>query len=186
MSYKVILVGDSGVGKSSLVNRWIQGTFEVNMSQTIGAAFFCQHISIENQQVVKLHIWDTAGQERFHSLTPMYLKGAHIALLCFEFPDMQYLLRHIRNIRIANDKVHIMLIATKIDNPENDKSFSPVIQYAEKHNLPLFYTSAYTGRGVNEVFFVAATHCYENFLEELSNSMILIDNQSVKDSSCPC
>ena len=80
---KLVLLGDSSVGKSSLVNRFALDSFDAHLPNTIGAAFISkEHTS--NGRTAKFEIWDTAGQERYQSLTPMYYRNAKVALVCFD------------------------------------------------------------------------------------------------------
>ena len=81
--YKLVLLGESAVGKSSLVLRFCRNTFSSNLESTIGAAFLTQTISL-SQDLMKFEIWDTAGQERYHSLAPMYYRGAHAAVVVYD------------------------------------------------------------------------------------------------------
>ncbi|RDX78597.1 Ras-related protein RABF2b, partial [Mucuna pruriens] len=77
---KLVLLGDMGAGKTSLVLRFVKGQFSEYQESTIGAAFFTQVLSL-NEATVKFDIWDTAGQERYHSLAPMYYRGAAAAIV---------------------------------------------------------------------------------------------------------
>ena len=75
-SFKVVLVGSSGVGKTSIAKSFIHGRFDINIDSTIGAAFHFRRIN-----GVALHLWDTAGQERYRSLIPMYVRGSNMIIL---------------------------------------------------------------------------------------------------------
>jgi Ras-related protein Rab-5C len=77
---KVVLLGESSVGKSSIVLRFVRGDFVENSMPTVGAAFLTQTLHVEGR-TLKLEIWDTAGQEKFAALAPLYYHGAHIAIL---------------------------------------------------------------------------------------------------------
>jgi len=86
VQFKVVLVGDKAVGKTSIVKRYVEDTFEPGVDSTIGASFFSKVVSVKAEggglpTDVKLQIWDTAGEEKFRSLTPMYYKNAS-AVLC--------------------------------------------------------------------------------------------------------
>eukprot|EP01083_Nonionella_stella_P183663 664337_1 len=87
--FKLVLLGDSAVGKSSLVLRFVKGTFSEYQDSTIGAAFLTQTVNIEPDTSVKFEIWDTAGQERYHSLAPMYYRGAAAAVIVYDITSMQ-------------------------------------------------------------------------------------------------
>ncbi|KTG32830.1 hypothetical protein cypCar_00009903 [Cyprinus carpio] len=81
--FKLVLLGDMAVGKSSLVLRFVKGQFDEFQETTIGAAFLAQSVCLDDT-TVKFEIWDTAGQERYHSLAPMYYRGAQAAIVVFD------------------------------------------------------------------------------------------------------
>ncbi|KAL3345645.1 hypothetical protein AABB24_024547 [Solanum stoloniferum] len=83
LNAKLVLLGDMGAGKSSLVIRFIKGQFLEFQESTIGAAFFSSTLAVNNA-TVKFEIWDTAGQERYHSLAPMYYRGAAAAIIVYD------------------------------------------------------------------------------------------------------
>ncbi|KAI8536624.1 hypothetical protein RHMOL_Rhmol10G0272100 [Rhododendron molle] len=80
---KLVLLGDMGAGKSSLVLRFVKGQFFEFQESTIGAAFFSQTLAV-GDETLKFEIWDTAGQERYHSLAPMYYRGAAAAIIVYD------------------------------------------------------------------------------------------------------
>ena len=86
--FKIVLVGDSGVGKSSLVLKYTDDVYNDNFISTIGVDFKIHTININGKQV-KLQIWDTAGQERFKSITASYYKGAHCIIFVYDITDSQ-------------------------------------------------------------------------------------------------
>eukprot|EP00268_Persea_americana_P019488 TRINITY_DN19978_c0_g1_i3.p1 TRINITY_DN19978_c0_g1~~TRINITY_DN19978_c0_g1_i3.p1 ORF type:complete len:132 (+),score=5.90 TRINITY_DN19978_c0_g1_i3:202-597(+) len=89
---KLVLLGDMGTGKTSLVLRFVKGQFFDYQESTIGAAFFSQILSL-NEATVKFDIWDTAGQERYHSLAPMYYRGAAAAVVVYDITSMDSFVR---------------------------------------------------------------------------------------------
>ena len=84
--FKLVLLGDSAVGKSSLVLRFVRGQFFEYQESTIGAAFLTQTVAL-NDTTVKFEIWDTAGQERYHSFAPMYYRGAAAAIVVYDITN---------------------------------------------------------------------------------------------------
>mmetsp|Transcript_5465 Transcript_5465/g.19941 ORF Transcript_5465/g.19941 Transcript_5465/m.19941 type:complete len:127 (+) Transcript_5465:454-834(+) len=84
---KLVLLGDMGAGKSSLVLRFVKGQFFDYQESTIGAAFLTQTVAV-NDHTVKFEIWDTAGQERYHSLAPMYYRGAAAAIIVYDVTNV--------------------------------------------------------------------------------------------------
>merc|ERR1712174_192060 len=81
--FKLVLLGDTSVGKSSIVIRFVKGQFSEYQESTIGAAFLTQTVPVQDC-TVKFEIWDTAGQERYHSLAPMYYRGAQAAVVIYD------------------------------------------------------------------------------------------------------
>lgn len=82
-SLKCVLLGETGVGKSSLASRWVNGLFDPDQGTTIGAAYLTRRVTVYDV-TVKIELWDTAGQERYRSLTPMYYRGTNIAIIVFD------------------------------------------------------------------------------------------------------
>ena len=108
--FKLVLLGDSAVGKSSLVLRFVRGQFFEYQESTIGAAFLTQTVAL-NDTTVKFEIWDTAGQERYHSLAPMYYRGAAAAIVVFDITNR---VRAQRCIRRRDEEVLLLLCASII------------------------------------------------------------------------
>eukprot|EP01126_Amoeba_proteus_P007418 TRINITY_DN1266_c0_g2_i8.p1 TRINITY_DN1266_c0_g2~~TRINITY_DN1266_c0_g2_i8.p1 ORF type:complete len:135 (+),score=27.65 TRINITY_DN1266_c0_g2_i8:69-473(+) len=91
---KVVLLGSSGVGKTCLVVRYVQGTYTPDQQATVGASFWTKRLHFtekqqQQQQTVNMQIWDTAGQERYKSITPMYYRGAQAAILVFDVTSLE-------------------------------------------------------------------------------------------------
>ena len=84
VSFKLVLLGESSVGKSSIALRFVKDQFEDFRESTIGAAFLTQTVRRDENTTVKLEIWDTAGQERYKSLAPMYYRNAHCAIVVYD------------------------------------------------------------------------------------------------------
>jgi len=155
---KVVILGHTGVGKTSLVNQYCRGQFLGNPTATIGAAFMKKTISLNNWTII-LQIWDTAGQERFRSMAPMYYRGAHAAILVFDVsvPDtldkvsgwVEELQGH------ANEDSIIVLAANKSDlrgGPTECVSAAAAAAYAKTISATVFETSAKTAKGIDEMF----------------------------------
>lgn len=90
--FKLVLLGESAVGKSSLVLRFVKGQFHEFQESTIGAAFLTQTLCLDDT-TVKFEIWDTAGQERYHSLAPMYYRGAQAAIVVYDITNTDTFVR---------------------------------------------------------------------------------------------
>ncbi|OHT00815.1 small GTP-binding protein [Tritrichomonas foetus] len=156
-SLKVVLVGDTKVGKSCILSRFVQGTFDRDMPATIGAAFLTKVITTPNGNV-RLQLWDTAGQEKFRSLAPMYYRSAAVAVLVYDVTSKDTLEGlEAWAAEIADKAPHnikLAVIGNKIDL-EDERAVSTQLgkDFAEQLNASLFQeTSAKTGDGINEIF----------------------------------
>ncbi|KAJ6249055.1 ras and ef-hand domain-containing protein [Anaeramoeba flamelloides] len=159
LDYKIVLLGDSSVGKSSLVLRLCKGKFIENLEPTIGGSCVIQNIEIGEREV-KLKIWDTAGQERFQSLTPLYYRGAKGALIVYDITNSGSYKRAKEWIRelIENGEqdAKIVLVGNKTDLETKVVEDITAQKFADKNGLEFFTTSAKTGEGVSQVFFALA------------------------------
>jgi len=159
--FKLVLLGDASVGKSSLVLRFVKGHFLEFQESTIGAAFLTQSVCL-NDTTVKFEIWDTAGQERYHSLAPMYYRGAQAAIVVFDitvpesFKRAQYWVKELQRKGIPD--IVIAIAGNKLDLSSTSRvvSSKEASSYAEENGCLYFETSAKTAANVNELFVAIA------------------------------
>jgi small GTP-binding protein len=154
-SVKVVLLGDSGVGKSSLVCRFVHGTFHPFLEPTIGAAFLSQTLAVKhNTRRVLLKLWDTAGQERFQSLTPLYFRGAQAAILVYDvcrLHSFETLKRWIREL--PELPAILVVVGNKSDLAEHRSVLeSTARSYAKTIDAFYIETSAKENVNVTELF----------------------------------
>ncbi|XP_044064169.1 RAB11a, member RAS oncogene family, like [Enoplosus armatus] len=162
--FKVVLIGDSGVGKSNLLSRFTRNEFNLESKSTIGVEFATRSIQVEGK-TVKAQIWDTAGQERYRAITSAYYRGAVGALLVYDiakhltYENAERWLKELQDH--ADSNIVIMLVGNKSDlrhlravPTDEAKAF------AEKHGLSFLETSALDSSNVELAFQTILTAIY--------------------------
>ena len=156
--YKVLLLGDSSVGKTCFLLRYCDKTFQDAHLSTIGLDYRLKSMTLKNKKNIKLQIWDTAGQDRFRAITKNYYKGANGIILIYDVTNLQTF-ENVKNwitqIREeANKNVVIFLAGNKADLPEESRAVQKEDgqKMAEEYNIPFQETSAKEGININETF----------------------------------
>nr|XP_047911585.1 ras-related protein Rab-5B [Anser cygnoides] len=154
--FKLVLLGESAVGKSSLVLRFVKGQFHEYQESTIGAAFLTQSVCLDDT-TVKFEIWDTAGQERYHSLAPMYYRGAQAAIVVYDITNQETFARAktwVKELqRQASPSIVIALAGNKADLASKRMvEYEEAQAYADDNSLLFMETSAKTAMNVNDLF----------------------------------
>ena len=158
--YKILLLGDSTVGKTCFLLRYTDDTFLDLHMATIGLDYRLKTMILDDHKIVKVQLWDTAGQDKFRAITRNYYKGARGIILMYDVTNTksyENIKKWINEIKEEiSEKVTIVLIANKIDNlGERKISKEQGEKLANEYSVPFFETSAKTGQGVNEsVFFL--------------------------------
>ncbi|XP_059295815.1 ras-related protein RABA4d-like [Lycium ferocissimum] len=163
--FKIVLIGDSAVGKSQLLARFARNEFNLDSKATIGVEFQTKTLQVDNK-TVKAQIWDTAGQERYRAVTSAYYRGAVGAMLVYDLTKRQsfdHMARWLEELRGHADKnIVIMLIANKCDLgtlravPVEDAQ-----EFAERENLFFTETSALQSTNVESAFMTILTEIYK-------------------------
>ncbi|CAO1616030.1 unnamed protein product [Parajaminaea phylloscopi] len=162
LQFKLVLLGESAVGKSSLVLRFVKDQFDDYRESTIGAAFLTQTVKLDEQTTVKFEIWDTAGQERYKSLAPMYYRNANCAVVVYDITQAQSLEKAkswIRELqRQADPNIIIALAGNKADLASTRRAVpkEDAERYAEEEKLLFLETSAKDSFNVSELFTMIA------------------------------
>jgi len=190
-----VLLGDSAVGKSSLVLRFVRGQFFEYQESTIGAAFLTQNVSL-NDYTVKFEIWDTAGQERYHSLAPMYYRGAAAAVVVYDITNADSFSRAkswVKELqRQGSPNIVIALAGNKCDLASKRKvESSEASEYAKDNGLFFMETSAKTALNVEELFKAIAKKLPKDpYREPSDKSAVNIDDSPGGDGGsgdqCKC
>ncbi|KAH9948123.1 GTP-binding protein ypt1 [Amylocystis lapponica] len=154
--FKLLLIGDSGVGKSCLLLRFAEDAFTDSYLSTIGVDFKIRTIDLEGK-TVKLQIWDTAGQERFRTIAAAYYRGAHGIVVVYDvtdndsFENVKGWLQEIE--RYASETVKRLLLGNKSDLVERKVvAYSAAKEFADALSIPFLETSAKTSANVEEAF----------------------------------
>ena len=182
-SFKMIVIGDAGVGKSCLTNRAAKDKFISNYSPTIGFEFLSFSTNIDNR-IVKLQIWDTCGQEVYRSLITNFYRNASLAMMVYSIDSKESFLhinQWLKEVRIqSNPDVKIILIGNKADLENEREVDYDVAQKFKEENQILYFeeTSAKTGLNSKKVFEEAAKILYDETKNYKSNSK---NNELISD-----
>ncbi|CDW77686.1 ras-related protein rab-5a [Stylonychia lemnae] len=175
--FKVVLLGDTSVGKTSILQRYAKGNFKKEQDATIGAHFMSKMVDLpQSNTQIKLQIWDTAGQEKYRSVTPIYFRDAAAAICVFDITNKQSLdnaERWIDDLRnSAPSHIIVALAGNKCDLFSNEEvSIQQGKEFALKHQVEIFQqTSAKEDTGINELFLKIASKIDKNKDVILANS----------------
>ncbi len=170
-AYKIVLLGDTSVGKSSIATQYVRGSFNNYEEPTIGAAFMCknQDLMIDEKVVsCKFEIWDTAGQERYKSLAPMYYRGAHVALIVYDITSRESLdgatfwLRELAHK--GPEDLCVILVGNKLDLDEKRKVFhDEVIKVVQDFECVHRCVSAKDSKQISELFEMVGREALHKF-----------------------
>ena len=186
---KLVVMGDISVGKSSLLARYINNTFDQFNESTIGAAFFTKHVQSENGENVNLEIWDTAGQERYDSLLPMYYRGANIIIFVFDVNN-PITLENLRKrwLPIINEssmKTLFFVVGNKndLENKVSDEDVTKLIQ--DYGDIDYFKVSAKADTGLEELFSKIVNRVIEcSAFKSIDNTAVLQTEVASKKKCC--
>jgi len=156
----VVLIGDSGVGKSNLLSRFTRNEFNLESKSTIGVEFATRSIVVDSK-TIKAQIWDTAGQERYRAITSAYYRGAVGALLVYDITrrdSFEHVSQWLTEARQnADPDLVITLVGNKCDkSSDRQVAFEEGHAFAQRHGLYFLETSAVTGHMVDQAFHVTA------------------------------
>jgi small GTP-binding protein len=188
---KILTLGDSGVGKTSIIQKFVNDKFNQNMLSTIGVDFQSKVIIINNTKI-KLKIWDTTGQERFKTLTSQYYNGADGALLIFDvtsklsFERINFWINELKEKKKLNE-LGLLLIGNKIDlNEKRNVKKEEAEEFAKEYNINYYETSALQNINIKNIINDIAQQCLNKiqkndefyFQNSLNEKKMIIDNIS--------
>ncbi|CAM6020312.1 unnamed protein product [Sphagnum balticum] len=181
--FKVVLIGDSAVGKSNLLSRYARNEFNLNSKATIGVEFQTQNMEIDGKEI-KAQIWDTAGQERFRAVTSAYYRGAVGALIVYDISrkaTFDNVGRWLEELRVHSDaSVVVMLVGNKCDlDSRREVTKEEATAVAEKENLSFIETSAMNATNVVDAFQTVVKEIYRI----VSKKPLLTSSVSMKSNT---
>jgi len=185
-SFKVVLLGEGSVGKTSLVLRFVKAKFDDSTTcSTLQASFLSKQISL-GEKTVTLQIWDTAGQERFHALGPIYYRDSHGAILVYDVTDSDSLIKvrvWTKELRkMLGQNVQLSIVGNKVDLKHEESLIEEARAFATSVSASHALTSAKTNQGVTQMFLDLTQRMFVSRAsqEEASQSSV---NQSGTSSS---
>jgi small GTP-binding protein len=183
---QVIIVGESSVGKTSIMTKYCTGSFTHQHLATAGLDYFTRDEKVESR-IIRLKIWDTAGQEQFKSLTRNFYKNSDGAIVVFDvsnrnsFDKVQEWIQSIYDS--ANENVKLILVGNKIDL-KREVSHDEGKKFADSYNLGYFETSAKENIGINEMIKKLLADILSNLKKSTDN--FLINEENIKDTFGLC
>ena len=186
-AYKVVILGESAVGKSSIAQRYVNGEFTGLYQPTLGALFLTKKIMIEDR-IIKLEIWDTAGQERFHSLTPLYYKNAKVAIVVFDITNNASFDRAKKWVEEIIEKANVGILICICGNKNDLKDKREVKtedaqKYAEEIGSFYIEVSAKTNNNIDEMFNQIVEKLPKIIMEEDDKKIVLGEENSNNESN---
>ena len=194
--FKLILIGDSSVGKSNILLKYLKGEFDKNSKATVGVEFGTKNIMINNKKI-KIQIWDTAGQERYRSITSAYYKGAKGALIVYDITrknTFDNIDKWISDLKLNGDKnICILIVGNKSDlnqQREVDKELGK--KKAEMFKTAFMETSALNGENISKAFEEVIEQIYqlnknafeENAKKDIDRGVNLNENKDDNKKKC--
>ena len=155
---KIILIGESSVGKTSIISRFVKDRFEENIQSTIGGTYSPKYLLFNDGKILIFNLWDTAGQERYRSLAKIFYKDAKVAILVYDITSYnsfdklrKYWINDIKENTTSD--IIFFLVGNKIDLIEKEEiDEKEVKKFAEEMNIDYFRTSAKKDFGIEELF----------------------------------
>ncbi|ARF08354.1 Ras family GTPase [Catovirus CTV1] len=172
--FKIIIIGNSGVGKTNILSQYMSNIFDHNTKSTIGLEFYTKDMIINNNNV-KAQIWDTAGQERFKSISNIFYAGTSGAFIVYDitdyisFLDCQKWYSELINSRINND-IPIFLIGNKCDkNIHRQVSIETAEKFAASNNMQHYEISALDNYNIDLIFYKLTECVFNNKISQINN-----------------
>ena len=180
--FKILLIGESNVGKTSIILRYTENEFKTSGISTCGVDVKCKYVSLNNIKI-RLDIWDTAGQERFRGLAKNYFRGANAFILVYDITDKKSFDKLKGWMNDAKEKIEndfkMIVVGNKKDCKNNrNVDFEILEEFGKKNNVSFMEVSAKTGEGIDSIF-----SCLIQELLSLKHAGTIKDEESIVDKT---
>ena len=196
--FKVVFIGDAGVGKTQIVNKYVGKKFDESYQPTIGVEFETMDAKFKNKKI-RLHLWSTAGQENYRAITQIYYKKAQLIAFVYDIntgDSFNSILKWVEEVKTQNKNAKFLLVGNKCDLEEERRVVTKeeANEYAEKNDMKFFEVSAKTGKGIDDMFEYIISELLKDVKEEKTYYDNEYDNEYDNDLSfcdkyffcCPC
>lgn len=187
MCCKIVVLGDSGVGKTSLANRWINGVWQDSVKPTIGANHQRKRVQIDGNNL-DVFMWDTAGQEQFRSLAPVYTRSSSAVIIVasiIERASFESIENWIEIVKSTSEKMPPLVLAVnKIDLPDAVINQEEIIEKYKPLFAGIFFTSALSGQEVDQCFRCASEEAYKFIKDSQQVESKQLDAEKQKSGCC--
>jgi small GTP-binding protein len=188
-TYKVVILGDSRVGKTSIITRQMLGYQPAIQNPTIGCHCSEIHVVLDNKDTT-LQVWDTAGQEMYRALVPVYLRGANVAILVYDITDHASFVSLRQWYEVLVDVVPtgtcLYVVGNKIDLAEDGLTDdTQAEQFSMVHNAKFFKVSALTGEGLDQLFDSIARRLFKGTeVQKIDSGLKIGDDWAGRECRC--
>ena len=186
---QLLIIGDSTVGKTSILSKYASKTFNENYLATVGLDFFTKDDTIDNK-IIRIKIWDTAGQERYKALTKCFFQKAQGVILVFDvttrktFDDLKFWIESINSNVYDNESIPIVIFGNKIDLQKREVTKKEATDFAEKNNFEYYETSAKTGEGVDNAIKELAKKVMNSIGKKKGRENLRLSADNKKSGKC--
>jgi small GTP-binding protein len=188
-SIKIVLIGESGVGKTSIISQFVNQVFQEDVETSSSGTYNSKTLIYDNNKVLKLEIWDTAGQEKFHSLAKIFYRDAKVICLVYDitlrdsFEKMKSFWYEQEVLLNADGQPIFAVVGNKFDLYESrEVNDDEALEFAKSIRAIFQYTSAKNSSGINELFFNIGNKCFNpdfNLLEKESRERELYEKKKL-------
>jgi len=191
---QMIIIGDSGVGKTSFMDRFVEGSHQVAYNATVGIDFKVKRVEID-QKTVKIQIWDTAGQEKFNAITTAYYRQARAAIVMYDVTRSNTFMNVRKWLKMIEDNgrsdIVVAIVGNKNDSPDKEVDQKRANLLRDEYGCYLFQSSAKGDDNVYSVFDTLARDVIKKMPRDTSNenlnrNLTLSRNDLNDKKGCPC